>query len=262
MGSVEMPLRGGRVVDVIYNVRRPGLVDPSVSVIQAIGKNGEPIANVIHLACRPEAIRLRDKRGISPDYVGTLCQEVRRELGGQPVFLNGAMGGMLMPDIKVRGYASAAATGKAMARYVVQAAAAAVPTSSYRLWFHRRPVQYPITNEKLLEYLSNAPVPGYLVHGRIRTEMNALWIGDAQMITVPGVLLPEIGFEIRSHMKGRLRLIIGLANDEIGYFVPSYDFRAGEYEETTGPGAAGGEITQTVGLELAPLGPPRSKQGE
>jgi len=256
MGSVEMPLAGGRVADVIYNVRRPGLIDPTVSLIQAVGQDGKPIVNVIHLACRPEAIRLRDKRGISPDYVGTLCNEVRRQLGGQPVFINGAMGGMLMPDIKVRGYESAAATGKAMARFVVQAAALATPTSSYGLWLHRRPVQYPITNAKLLEYLSSGPSPGYLVHGRIRTEMNAVWIGDAQLITVPGALLPELGFEIMSHMKGRLRLIVGLANDEIGYFVPSYDFHAGQYEERTGPGAAGGEITQAVGLELAPLRPP------
>jgi hypothetical protein len=89
--------------------------------------------------------------------------------------------------------------------------------------------------------------------------MNLLWIGDAQFITVPGELLPEIGFEIEAKMTGRVRAIVGLANGELGYLVPSYDFRAGGYEERTGPGAAGGEITRSVGLELAPMLPPGRK---
>jgi hypothetical protein len=54
-------------------------------------------------------------------------------------------------------------------------------------------------------------------------------------------------------------LIVGLTNDEFGYLIPSYDFRMGEYEERTGPGAAGGEITRSVGLELAPLRPTSAK---
>ena len=52
-------------------------------------------------------------------------------------------------------------------------------------------------------------------------------------------------------MTGRLRVIVGLANGQLGYLIPSFDVRAGGYEERTGPGAAGGEITRSVGLELA-----------
>ncbi len=256
IGSVEMPLAGGRVVDLIYNARSPGLVDPTVSLIQAIGEDGKPIVNVIHLTCHPEIIDRRDKRGLSPDYVGTLCKEVRRRLGGQPVFLNGPLGGMLTPDAPARGYESAAAMGKAFAQFVVDAAKVATPTSSYDLWFHRRPVEVPITAKAILTFLENAPGPVDMVEGRVRTEMNAVWIGDAQMITVFGELLPELGFEVMAHMTGRVRLVVGLANDEFGYLIPSYDFRAGKYEERTGPGAAGGPIARAVALELAPLRPP------
>jgi hypothetical protein len=242
IGSVEMPLAGGRVVDLVQNGRNAGLVDPTVSIIQAIGEGGRPIVNVIHLACHPEVIRLEDQCGLSPDYVGTLCKEVRRQLGGQPVFLNGSLGGMLTPDAPVRGYDSAVAMGKGFAKFVVEAAKAAAPCTSYDLWLHRRPVQYPVTSEAILKFMKNAPGPTNIDQGRLRTEMNAVWIGDAQMITVPGELLPELGFEIMSHMTGRLRLIVGLANDEFGYLIPSYDFRAGVY-----------------GLELAPLRPPATR---
>lgn len=257
-GFVEMPLAGGRVVDLVRNGRDAGLVDPAVSLIQAIGSDGQPIVNVIHLACHPEIIKLTDKRGLSPDFVGTLCNEVRKQLGGQPVFLNGALGGMLTPDAPVRGYESAAAMGKGFARFVVEAARAAKPASGYDLWLQRRPVVYPLTADAVVKFMKNAPGPVDVDQGRFQTEMNVLWIGDAQIITVPGELLPAIRFEIMAQMTGRLRLIVGLANDEIGYLIPSYDFRAGHYEERTGPGAAGGEITRSVGLELAPLRPPPS----
>jgi hypothetical protein len=257
LGSVEMPLAGGRVVDLIRNGRDPGVVDPTVSILQAIGRDGKPIANVINLACHPEVIDLDETHGLSPDFVGALCREVQMHLGGQPVFLNGSLGGMLTPDTRARTQAAAEEMGTRLAHFVIQAAEQSVPSSRYDLWLRRRPVQFPITGESVKAFLEKAPWPLELIDGRIATEMNAVWIGDAQFITVPGELLPDIGLEIMSHMPGRLRMIVGLANGELGYLIPSFDFRAGGYEERTGPGPSGGEITRSVGLELAPLAPPR-----
>ena len=256
VGSAEMPLAGGRVVDLIRNGRDPGVVDPTVSIVQAIGKDGKPIANLVHLACHPEVIRLRDTRGLSPDFVGTLCNDVTRELGGQTVFLNGALGGMLTPDTRLRTQAAAEEMGHALAKFVVAAAENAVPSETYDVWLQRRPVEYPVTAEAIIKYLEQAAPKADFAQHRIRTEMNLVWIGDAQFITIPGELLPDLGLEIMSKMPGKLRLIVGLANAELGYMIPSFDFRDGGYEERTGPGAAGGAITRSVGLELAPILPP------
>ena len=192
--------------------------------------------------------------GLSPDFVGTLCRDVSERAGGQCVFLNGALGGMLTPDTRFRTQAAAEEMGQRLADFVFRAVEESEP-SSYALRWHHRPVQYPVTGESVQTFLENAPWPVELIDGRVATEMNVLWIGEAQLITVPGELLPDIGFEIMSHMRGRQRMIVGLANGELGYLVPSFDFRAGHYEERTGPGAAGGEITRSVGLELAPLFP-------
>lgn len=250
-GSVEMPLAGGRVVDLIRNGRDPGVIDPTVSLLQAVGKNGKPIVNVVNLACHPEVIRLKETAGLSPDFVGTLCNEVTRRLGGQTVFLNGALGGMITPDTPMRDQKAAEEMGRRLADFVEAAARSANPSSSYRLSFLRRPVQYPITSPNILQFLQNPPQPYQLNEQRVESEMNLLWIGDAQFISVPGELLPDIALEIQAAMSGRLRCMIGLANGELGYLVPSFDFRADHYEEQTGPGAAGGEITRAVGLELA-----------
>jgi len=78
-----------------------------------------------------------------------------------------------------------------------------------------------------------------------RSEVDVLRIGDVEIVTVPGELYPEIGlggveaqpgrdFPIEpvevpplcEAMDGKMNLIIGLANDEIGYIIPKSQWDA------------------------------------
>jgi hypothetical protein len=70
------------------------------------------------------------------------------------------------------------------------------------------------------------------------------------MLTIPGELLPELSFEILERMTGYPRMIVGLANDELGYIIPGYDFRAGFYEESMSVGAAMGPMVLESSLRL------------
>ena len=75
--------------------------------------------------------------------------------------------------------------------------------------------------------------------GKAKTEVNAIRIGDLEILTIPGEIYPEIvegGIEspegadypgapvevppLRAQMKGKVNMVIGLANDEIGYIIP------------------------------------------
>ena len=75
--------------------------------------------------------------------------------------------------------------------------------------------------------------------GKGKTELDAIRIGDLEILTIPGELYPEIadgGIEspegadypsapievppLRSQMQGKLNMIVGLANDELGYIIP------------------------------------------
>ncbi len=75
--------------------------------------------------------------------------------------------------------------------------------------------------------------------GKAKTEVNAIRIGDLEILTIPGELYPEIaegGIEspdgadfpgtpvevppLRKQMTGKVNMVIGLANDEIGYIIP------------------------------------------
>ena len=76
--------------------------------------------------------------------------------------------------------------------------------------------------------------------GKGKTEVNAIRIGDLEILSIPGELYPEIaegGIEspegadfpgapvevppLRKEMRGKVNMIVGLANDEIGYIIPT-----------------------------------------
>src|SRR5439155_17852239 len=46
----ELPMNGARVAGYFRNARNPGLLDPTLSLLQAIGEDGRPLATVVHFA--------------------------------------------------------------------------------------------------------------------------------------------------------------------------------------------------------------------
>ncbi len=89
-----------------------------------------------------------------------------------------------------------------------------------------------------------------LVKGRIVTDMTYVRLGEAQFITLPGELLPEVSFEILEKMEGHPTMLLGLANDQIGYIVPPYDFRNDYYEETVSQGPATAYQVRDMALRM------------
>ncbi len=104
--------------------------------------------------------------------------------------------------------------------------------------------------------------PGWHGLGQFKTEVDALRIGDIEILTIPGELYPEIGEggvesppgqdyalspvevpPIRQEMKGKLNLILGLANDEIGYIIPKSQW------DVSAPYAYGREKSPQYGEE-------------
>jgi len=88
--------------------------------------------------------------------------------------------------------------------------------------------------------------PGVYWGFKARSEVNVIRIGDVEILTAPGELYPEIadgGVEAlpgrdfplepqevpalrRDVMKGKMNLVVGLANDEIGYMIPKSQWDA------------------------------------
>ena len=95
----------------------------------------------------------------------------------------------------------------------------------------------PRTERRKLAALGGAKLP-VAVGRALRTELNVVGFGPVQVVTVPGELYPELAnggyvrypgadypdapFEpvIRSHMRAKYKVLIGLGNDELGYIIP------------------------------------------
>ncbi len=255
--SRELPMDGIRVQGLFRNARNPGLLDPTLSTLQAIGTDGEPITTIIHFACHVESLE-KGAREISADFPGYMCDQMKADGLGQPVFLNGALGGMVSGDNQARTHESSREMGLQLAAIAKELAANGVQPAEFEFLADRRPLHIPVANQDFIaRYKAGARE---LVRGRIVTDMTYVRLGEAQFITLPGELLPEVSFEILEKMNGYPRMLLGLANDQIGYMVPPYDFRDDYYEETVSQGPA--TATQVRDMALRMLADEHEKESE
>ncbi|MHB1306618.1 MAG: hypothetical protein ACYDC1_20100 [Limisphaerales bacterium] len=185
-------------------------------------------------------------------------REVLAGVGGTHVYLNGAVGGLMTtsPSVTVRDpftneehreptHAKARALGWQLAARILPALA--LPggvTNRAPIAIRAKTIELPVDN---LGFLA-APVLGLLDRGHsrwlhMRTEVAVATVGDASFTCIPGEIYPEIvngGAErapggdfdldpvevppIRELMPGRVKFVIGLANDEIGYIIPQSEW--------------------------------------
>ena len=83
--------------------------------------------------------------------------------------------------------------------------------------------------------------------------MNLLNVGNAQILTIPGEALPNIGFYLKRKMRGEHNLLFGLTNDAFGYLLTKVDwasFARYDYITRTGLGEMTGEILIEEALKL------------
>ncbi len=250
--SVELPLDGARVAGISRNVRNPGLVPPQLAVVTFHDANGTNLGTIINYACHAEVLD-GEKHGLfSSDFVGPLRDYVDKALGGTSVFLNAALGGMVTGDTPGRRPADIKLLGDRLGALVVEYSKKAQPTPERCLRFVKRPIEVPPTNPKFRAMAASQAK--HLVEGRIPSELNYVRVGSAEFITIPGELFPEIGFEIQARMTGYPRMIVCLANEELGYILPGYDFNEKSYEESMSVSPAIGPMIQMAAWELAAQG--------
>jgi hypothetical protein len=66
--------------------------------------------------------------------------------------------------------------------------------------------------------------------GYLESEVNLWKIGELSIATVPGEISPDLGLRIKRAVDSSPTMIIGLANDELGYLIPPWDYDMGCYD--------------------------------
>ena len=254
---------------IAYNYYAPQLYDPRCGVIQAIAttgvNKGKPIATLVNYAIHPEVIG--SGRGIlSPDLCGPLYTRIESRVGGMALFMNSAQGGMVTADNRrekgekdekngeANTYEECTRIGELLADEALRIVADAPMQDDPVLYCGSRMIRFPIDNPLMKYILSKSPLKSPLATGdSIATRLNILDIGTAQVLTVPGEALPNIGYYVKKHMNTRQPFLFGLTNDAFGYMLTKVDFmsfKRYEYVSNTSLGEMTGEIYIDQALNL------------
>jgi hypothetical protein len=253
---------------IAYNYYAPDLYDRRMSVVQAVGRQGKTIATLVNYAIHPEV--LGNGVGIlSPDLVGPLCAKLEARSGGTAIFVNGAQGGMITADNRdlnqprdpLRAYWADARTweeclriGHLMADEALRIVNDAAQQPDPTLFCDSIRVRFPVDSLRMWAVVVDSPLKyphndDHSIHARI----NLVNLGTAQILTIPGEALPNIGFYLKRKMRGTHNLLFGLTNDAFGYILTKVDFQSFpryEYVSRTSLGEMTGEILIEKALEF------------
>lgn len=246
LASIQVPQ------GVSENTREPELIDRELSLFKVDSPSGETIATLINFTAHPETL-WSDNLLITADYPNYVYREVERRLGGIALFVNGALGGMVTVDSKSNTFEEAARIGTTIAAKAIKAAQRAETQERVKIVLKRGQIEIPLENPNFMALIEAHILPKeMLTDGKVRTEVNLIEIGEAQIATFPGEAFPKLGLRIKEKMKAKYKFIFGLANDELGYILPEEDFERElyKYEKSMSAGSKSGTLTTAKLLEL------------
>jgi len=259
--------------------RPPDFFDQELRVMQFFDGSGsrrdKVIATLINWNTHPESMESANTL-LTSDFPHAVREAVEKKYGGTAVYISGAIGAVeiigdsnnkltdrvrfdgrdypLKPNSKRPDYTfdRTEAIGRDVAEAVFDALGRVELSGVSGIELKKAALQAPMDNAGYL-FLANKgvldtiPLPREGERPELDTTVYAITIGDAQIITTPGELFPEVfyGVEkyrrrdcpeadtkrpaepgVRDRMTKKYKFVFGLCPDEFGYIVPGYDFLA------------------------------------
>ncbi len=268
--------------DIYRDSRMPIVYDENLYQLRLKACDGSAGLRLLFYGAHAESLR-GENTLLSRDYPGKLCDNIHKATGDNAMFFPGAIGGLIMTSLFVNDMPDGAVenmhiTGDKLTEYALS-----INTEDERLLgpgirWARQCFDVPLDNPvfmtyKLLGILNSKAVPGKSATGFcVQSELNLVMLDDIAVLLIPGEIFPEL---ISGEAYGNANpsginpkplkdiareyginelLIIGLANDELGYIIPPSDFLLNEklpyvgrvtdttgedhYEETNSVGTA------------------------
>lgn len=244
----------------IDDTRPPVVHDPDLIILSLTGKSGKRIATAVNWANHPETLGSRNKQ-ITADYPGFFYTRLEAKLGGMAVLWNGAVGGMQSPlgaSIKdpmtgavaaENSFRKAEILGQRIADLAAAAVGSAKPVRIDHVIFAERRITIPVANRGFEMAAQSDLYKGRkktTADGATSTSVGLIQMsGDGPQLAialVPGEMYPELsvgGVEryagadfpdapieppIKPMLHAPFRMLIGLADDEIGYIIPKAEW--------------------------------------
>jgi len=206
------------------------------------------VATIVNFAAHPETL-WEGNPFVSSDYPGEVRRRMTALTGGHCAFFSGALGGMVTPNVPLAStlkerQVAMRELGAGIAERASDALSNSRPLSDVRLSVARQPIALPLANRGFAMLKRLGILDREFVLGRLRTEMNAVTMGDkVSIMTAPGECTPEVGREVVARGPGEYRLLFCLGCDELGYILTEEQYQNPEYAY---------EKTMSVGPKTAP----------
>jgi hypothetical protein len=243
---------------IAFNYYAEQLYDPRCHVIQALDDAGRPLVTLVNYAVHPEVLG-SDEGLCSPDLIGPLYDRISAKGGGTGIFMNSAQGGMVTADNRQPGggdsrtWEECQRIGTLLADEALRIIGDASEQDSPKLYCAARPLTFPVDSPLMRALLKQMPGAAGATAESITTQLNLVNLGNAQILTIPGEALPNIGYYLKRKMHGQNNLLFGLTNDAFGYMLTKEDydsFKRYAYITRTSLGEYTGEILVTEALKF------------
>ncbi len=240
---------------VAKNTRSPDLLDREICYIIA-SHEGRVVGVLTNFGLHPEVL-WSDNRLVTADFVHYFCHEIERGLGGVAVFLNGALGGMVTPDVNSHTFEEAERVGKTIALAILNSVSRTRPRAeaTCELALVSKPVELPVHNTLLIEAARMNIVKRKVGDPpTLDTEVSVLELRPfARIATLPGEPSPVVGLRVKEILGTSRKFLVSLCNDEIGYIIGRDEWSPSQYEESMSPGPLTCDILLSSLSELLQL---------
>ena len=253
--------------------RPPAFFDEELRVMQFVGTSGKErdktIATIVQWNTHPESMESKNTM-ITSDFPHAVREEIEKRYGGTCLYISGDIGAVeIIGDTNNKNHDRTTFDGKdyplkpennrpvftiertyAIGRDIAKAAIKAIDNGEWSaistLDVKKGELRVPMDNRAYVfmndkGVLDNPPE----AMKEVQTWVYVITLGDAQMITTPGELFPEVFYGVEKHkrsdcpeadtgrpkepsvrdrMTKKYKFVIGLCPDEFGYIVPGYDF--------------------------------------
>ncbi len=253
--------------------RPPIFFDEEMRVMQFVGTRGKmrnkTIATFINWNTHPES--MEDKNTLmTSDFIHAVRDTVEKKYGGTCLYISGDIGAVeIIGDTNNKNNDRTMFDGKdfplkeqsnrpvftiertyAIGRDIAKAAIFAIEKGEWsavsKIDLKKAELRVPMDNKAYVFLNDKSVLDNPTVSmNEVQTWVYAITMGDAQIITTPGELFPEVFYGVEKYrrtdcpeadtkrppepsvydrMTKKYKFIIGLCPDEFGYIVPGYDF--------------------------------------
>lgn len=196
-------------------------LDRSLTLLHFKDQNQKNIVTLVNFACHPTFMDAATSE-VSADFIYGYYKTMKKNLGGEAIYLQGAIGGWVQPEGEPKTFENAFKRGKELAEKVNQTLKQAEALPIDAITFKSKKIGLWVGNEGWKQ-LSAMGIIKRAISDSVNTEIDYFTIGKAKFITHPGETAPIYSLESKKLMGDGPNFVLGLGNDALGYILkPTY----------------------------------------